>query len=159
MKKQTLINEYPGIISDIQYEIKNLENEVRVLNKLYVILDILHGVPVPEIVDKHKVSQGSVYNWVKRWNESGINGLKRKEGSKGKSKLTDEQFKELDKLIQEKNLKTAKQVHNAIVNEFEVEYSIRQIERIMKDLGYSYTKPYKIYDKMPEDAKEQLKKN
>ena len=29
----------------------------------------------------------------------------------------------------------------------------------MKDLEYSFTKAYKIYDKMPEDSKEQLKKN
>jgi putative transposase len=28
----------------------------------------------------------------------------------------------------------------------------------MKKLGYSYTKPYQIYTKMPENAKEELKK-
>lgn len=37
MSNQTLIKEYDGIISDIQDEIKKLENETRVLNKLYVI--------------------------------------------------------------------------------------------------------------------------
>ncbi len=28
----------------------------------------------------------------------------------------------------------------------------------MKKLDYTYTKPYKIYHKMPENAKEELKK-
>ena len=42
MSNQTLIEEYPGIISEIQTEIKKLENDTRVLNKLYVILDVLH---------------------------------------------------------------------------------------------------------------------
>ena len=37
MSNQTLIEEYPGIISEIQTEIKKLENDTRVLNKLYVI--------------------------------------------------------------------------------------------------------------------------
>ena len=41
---------------------------------------------------------------------------------------------------------------------YEVKYSIRQIERIMKKLNYTYTKPYQIYAKMPNDAEQQLKK-
>lgn len=44
MPNQTLIKEYSGIISDVQSEIKKLENDTKVLNKLYVILDVLHDV-------------------------------------------------------------------------------------------------------------------
>ncbi|MBE6494637.1 MAG: transposase [Methanosphaera stadtmanae] len=158
MSEQTLIKEYPGIISEIQKEIKNLENKTRVLNKLYVILDILHDVPISEIVNKHEISQATTYNWIRQWNEGGLEGLKRKKGSKGQSKLTDEQLLELDVLIQRKHLKTSKEVHNLIKHTFGVDYSIRSVERIMKKLDYSYTKPYKKYNKMPKDAKEQLKK-
>ena len=39
MSSQKLIKEYSGIISEIQTEIKKLENDTRVLNKLYVILE------------------------------------------------------------------------------------------------------------------------
>ena len=85
--------------------------------------------------------------------------LKRKEGSKGQSKLSDEQFIILDEIIQKENLQTAKEVQDKIKKEFNIEYSIRQIERIMKKLDYSYTKPYKIYSKMPDDAEEHFKKN
>ena len=42
--KKQLIDEYSGIISDIQKEIKKLENDTRVLNKLYVILDVLQAL-------------------------------------------------------------------------------------------------------------------
>ena len=56
------------------------------------------------------------------------------------------------------SLKTAKEVKYIIEVVFGVTYSIRQIERIMKKLNYSYTKPYQIYAKMPKDAKIQLKK-
>ena len=158
MSSQDLIKKYNGIVGDIQAEIKKLENDTRVLNKLYVILDILHDVPINEIIKKHDISQGTAYNWIRRWNNGGIEGLKRKKGSKGKSKLTDEQFLILDKTIQVLELKTSKEVQLYIEFLYGVKYSIRQIERIMKKLDYTYTKPYQIYTKMPNDAKKQLKK-
>ena len=64
----------------------------------------------------------------------------------------------MDEIIQKENLQTASEVQDKIKKEFNVEYSIRQIERIMKKLDYSYTKSYKIYSKMPDDAEEQFKK-
>lgn len=158
MSEQTLIKEYPGIISEVQSEIKKLENDIRVLNKLYVILDILHDNSISEITEKHDISQGTVYNWARQFNNGGVDGLSRKSGSKGQSKLTDEEFEQSDLIIQDNDLKTAKEVHHVILSLFHVNYSIRQVERIMKNLGYTYTKPYKIYHKMPENAKDELKK-
>ena len=125
MSDQTLIEEYPGIISEIQTEIKKLENDTRVLNKLYVILDVLHDEPINDIINKHGISQGTAYNWIKQWNDGGMEALKRKQGSKGQSKLTDEQFLILDKAIQENNLKTAKEVKHLIKTLFGVEYSLK----------------------------------
>ena len=57
MSNKTLIEEYPGIISEIQTEIKKLENDIRVLNKLYVILDVLHDEPINDIINKHGIGQ------------------------------------------------------------------------------------------------------
>ena len=159
MSQQTLINQYPGIKGEIQTEIKKLENDTRVLNKLYVILDVLHDIPINEIAKKHGIGQATAYRWIKQWNKGGINGLKRKEGSKRPSKLTETQFIILDKIIQQMELKTAKEVQYIIESVFGVTYSIRQVERIMKKLNYTYTKPYPIYADMPKNAKLQLKKN
>ena len=72
MSSRKLIDEYPGIISDIQTEIKKLENDTRVLNKLYVILDVLHDEPIKDIINKHGISQGTAYNWIKQWNNGGM---------------------------------------------------------------------------------------
>ena len=47
-------------------------------------------------------------------------------------------------------MQTAREVKDKIEKEFGVEYSIRSVERIMKKLNYSYTKPYKIYAKIGE---------
>ena len=110
------------------------------------------------IAKKHGISQGTAYNWIREWNTGGMEELKRKEGSKGQSKLSDEQFIILDEIIQKENLQTAKEVQDKIKKEFNIEYSIRQIERIMKKLDYSYTKPYKIYSKCLMMLKNILKK-
>ena len=158
MSNQTLIKTYKGIVGDVQTEIKKLENDTRVLNKLYVILDVLHDVPINEIIKKHDISQGTAYNWIKQWNNGGMEGLKRKKGTKGKSKLTEKQFDILDKTIQVLELKTAKEVQMYIEFIYGVTYSIRQVERIMKKLNYTYTKPYQIYSKMPDDAEDNLRK-
>ena len=72
---------------------------------------------------------------------------------KGQSKLTEDQFIRLDNLIQQQNLKTAKEFQHKIETEFEVKYSIRSVERIMNKLDYSYTKHVKYMLKCPKMQK------
>ena len=50
------------------------------------------------------------------------------------------------------------QMKDAIIEEFDVIYSDRQIRRIMKKLGFGYGKPYVIPAEAPENASKQLKK-
>ena len=84
--------------------------------------------------------------------------MKRKPGSSGKSKLTENELKKLKKLIKEKNLTDNSQIKKLIQDEFDVTYSERNISRIMDKLNFGYAKPYVIPAKSPEDAEEQLKK-
>ena len=74
-----------------------------------------------------------MYNWIREWNEGGMEGLKRKKGSKGQSKLTDEQLLLLDEIIQDENLQTAKEVKDRIEKEFDVEYRIRKCLLMLKN--------------------------
>ena len=85
--------------------------------------------------------------------------MKRKPGSSGKSKLTENELKKLKKLIKEKNLTDNSQIKKLIQDEFDVTYYERNISRIMDKLNFGYAKPYVIPAKSPEDADEQLKKH
>jgi transposase len=67
--------------------------------------------------------------------------------------------RELSKFIIENEIYGSKQVLELIKEKFSVEYSIRQVERILRDLNFGYGKPYTVFSKMPEDAGESLKKN
>jgi putative transposase len=48
--------------------------------------------------------------------------------------------------------------HYIIEVNFKVDFSERHIQRIFRNLNYTYTKPFMIYTKMPDDTEEQLQK-
>ena len=159
MTIKKLSNEENSAIAEIQEEIKKLKGNVKVLKKLYVILDVLHNIPAKEVAEKHQIGIATVYRYVNEWKDGGIENLNRKKGTGEKSKLTKEQFIILDRIIQQMDLKTAREVRYIIESVYGVTYSIRQVSRIMKKLNYTYSKPYQIYSKMPKDAKKQVEDN
>ena len=66
--------------------------------------------------------------------------MKRKPGSRGKSKLSDDDLIKLKKLIKEQNLTGIRQIKKLIHDEFDVTYSERQISRIMNKLNFGLCK-------------------
>ena len=74
------------------------------------------------------------------------------------SKLTYDQMIELDKLIEETLDMSMKDVHTLVKEKFNVVYSLKQIAKITKKLGYNYAKAYSKFSKTPKDADKQLKK-
>ena len=74
------------------------------------------------------------------------------------SKLTYDQLIELDKIIEKTPNISMKDVHILVNEKFNVNYSLKQIGKIMKKLGYNYSKAYPKSSKSPKDAEKQLKK-
>lgn len=159
MGRKPNINKDFTSVEELQFRIKRLEYDVKVLNKLYFINDVYHGVSIKESCKKLGITNVTGSNWLKQWNKGGFDFLGRKTGSGGQSKLTPRQKEELSKIIIENEIYSSKQALELIKEKFGVEYSIRQVERILRDLKFGYSKPYTVYSKMPEDAEELLKKN
>lgn len=145
-------------LSKIRSEKARIKSEWTYFEKLTFIEDVYAGENVNYAIEKRGKTAQTGYNWVNAWNESGFEGLKRKPGSTGKSKLTENELKELKKLIKERKLTGNRQIKKLIQDEFGVTYSERNISRIMDKLNFGYAKPYVIPAKSPEDADEQLKK-
>lgn len=157
MGRNVLINK-DITISEIRREKAKIKSEWSYFEKLTFIEDIYAGENVNYAIEKRGKTAQTGYNWVNAWNESGFEGLKRKSGSRGKSKLSEEELINLKKLIKKHNLTGICQIKKLIQDEFDVTYSERQISRIMNKLNFGYAKPYVIPAKSPEDAEEQLKK-
>ena len=140
--------------------IRRHQQEADVLRKLIFIRFLYNGKTVDESVELMEVSLSTGHRWLDEWNEGGYEGLypKYKNGGR-KAKLTDEQFKKLDELMYNETYLNTRKVHELIQNNFNVDYSLKQVREIVHKLGYSYKKGYVIYSKMPADAPITLKKN
>ena len=104
-------------------------------------------------------SHNTGYDWQRRWNKEGYDGLKPKFGGGKPSKLSDEQKKDLVVKLKEKNNWTTQEVQKLIENEYDVEYSSKQIIVILRQFGMKYGKPYPQDYRRPENAEDNLKKN
>jgi transposase len=103
----------------------------------------------------------TVGNWVKAYNEQGINGLIPDYSKCGtKSKLTDQQLLKLKNTLTNPNKNyTLKDAKKLIELEFGVTYSYKQVwEIVRKKLGLNYRKPFIIYNEAPKDAENILLK-
>ena len=96
--------------------------------------------------------------WLIRWNESGYEGLVPRFAGGKPSKLTEDQIKELKALLEAKDLWYLNDIVELIKTKFGVEYSERQIRRILKSFKMKHVKPYQIDYRKPKDAWGKLKK-
>lgn len=145
-------------ISTIRELKREYRQYVEAYDRLTFIEDIYNDKNVKEASKLSNITSQTGYNWLKEWNEYGLDSLFRKEGSGRKPKISDEQKIILKENIIKKDLTSVREVRHEIRELFDVEYSERHIRRLMKELGFGYGKPYIIPLESPEDAEEQLKK-
>ncbi|GAA5819268.1 MAG: IS630 family transposase [Methanobrevibacter sp. CfCl-M3] len=123
-------------VEKLKKQISRLEMDVRILNRLHFINDIYHGMTVPQASAKAGIDKVTGYSWLKRWNNKGYDGLKPDYGIGRPSKISNEQKQKMKELIVKNNIKTTKEVKNLIKNEFQVEYSDKQVTVILRELGF-----------------------
>ena len=113
---------------------------------------------VGEFIRKDRKTVG---NWVKNYDEYGIEGLIPDYSNCGtKSKLTNDQLIELKILLSDPDKHyTIIGAQELIKERFGVKYSYKQVWEITrKKLGFNYCKPFLIYNEAPADAEEILLK-
>jgi putative transposase len=156
MASDLIIKEHVPL-EELNRVIREVEKDVKTLNRLHLIRQIYKTNNVAKACDILDVPVRTGYNWVDKWNKGGIEGLKHKLGAGRKPFLTEEEFQELDKWMEQEEFLETKDVYLYIKDNFGVDYSIRQVERIVNKLNYTWVKPYPIADKQPPDAEELLK--
>ncbi|HIH60111.1 MAG: helix-turn-helix domain-containing protein [Candidatus Thermoplasmatota archaeon] len=144
--------------ADITKRIREERNGVRVITRLIFIKFLYTGMGVIEASKNVGVAKRVGYQWIKRWNESSYDGLTPIFAGGKLGKLSMEQKDELKALLQAKDLWYLKDIVDLITTKFSVEYSERQIRRILKSFKMTHTKPYRVYYNKPDDADKKLKK-
>jgi len=139
-------------------QIKTLENDAKILRRLYFIKYRYDGKMVSESAKLVGITKRVGYIWQDRWNENGYEGLIPKYAGGRPSKLTDAQKGQLVQLLKQNDTWTTEEVRDLIVKEFNVEYTNKQIRVILKNIGMKCAKPFPHDYRRPANAEEILKK-
>lgn len=134
--------------------IREKEKEVKVLNRLYFMNYLYSGCSVPRASEKLGITKVTGYNWLKRWNEEGYEGLIPRFAGGRPSKLTDAEKSQLKELLQERDNWTTKEIRELIWDRFSVEYSLKQVGIILRSLGLKFGKNYPREYQRPKDDQE-----
>jgi putative transposase len=145
-------------IEELYKRIKTLENDTKVLRRLYFIKYRYEGKAVSESARLVGITKRVGYIWQERWNKKGYEGLIPQYAGGRPSKLTDAQKERLIHLIKQTDTWTTEEVRALIFKEFNVEYSSKQIRIILKNTGMRYAKPFTHDYRRPKNAEEILKK-
>lgn len=145
-------------IEELYKRIKTLENDTKVLRRLYFIKYRYEGKTVSESARLVGITKRVGYIWQERWNKKGYEGLIPQYAGGRPSKLTDAQKERLNHLLKQTDTWTTEEVRALIFNEFNVEYTGKQIRIILKNAGMRYAKPFTHDYRRPKNAEEILKK-
>jgi len=144
-------------MDELEKRIKSLEKDTRILKRLYFIRYRYQGYTVKEASEMVGVTEAIGYEWQRRWNEEGYEGLIPRFGGGKPPKLTSEQKEQLKKELEGKNW-TTEEVRELIFKDFEVMYTLKHVRTILKKLGMNHAKPYPHDHRRPENAEDMLKK-
>ena len=143
---------------ELNKRIKSLEKDVKVLKRLYFIKYRYEEVSVDESAKRVGISKPVAYIWQDRWNKEGYKGLIPKFAGGKPSKLSDSQKEQLKEMLKERDDWATEDVRKLVFQEFNVEYTPKQIRVILKGFGMNLAKPFPHDYRRPEDAEDRLKK-
>ncbi|EON74802.1 Transposase [Lunatimonas lonarensis] len=134
--------------------------------RLYAVLQVSLGQPSRNLEELYQTSFKQITNWVHRFEQEGIDGLRDKPGRGRKPLLSAEQSGELLRLMLHESPTdhgyntetwTGPILIDWIRKSYGIEYRKAQIYNIIKQLGLSYQKAKGFYPEADENAQEEFK--
>ena len=151
-------------LSELELRIKTVSDEIgkvkrmeRAKTRLQFIRLKYKGYSTVDASDALGINHQTGYNWLKGWNENGLNFIEPNFSGGPKSRLSEEQRWKF-KLWVERENPTTKEALEYIRKNYGVEYTPTHLNRLMTSLGFKHAKPYLIDRRRPEDSEEILKK-
>jgi transposase len=146
-------------IEDLQTMLKK-EKKKLAKNRLKACILRKEGKTISQIVSKMRKPRTTIFDWLSKIQKFGLNRIYNQKQPGNKGKLSKENLKELDRILQDSPQKqnipfkfwTNKLVQYFIQIKFKISYGIRFIQQITKKLGFSLQKP------RPKNPKTSIKK-
>ena len=142
------ITDSEEMILVLQDEIRRSEQS-RYDHRLHGVLLVAQGMSAHQVAGYLGDSPRTVQNWVRRLNEEGLIGLTETPGRGRPGRLSESQLKELGTVLRasprrvgmEANLWDGKTLRHWLQEHWQVEMSVRQCQRIFRQLGFRQRKP------------------
>lgn len=118
-----------------------LQKEKRLADRIKSVLSLNNGHSAPLIASILLIDEVTLYRWVKRFQESGIEGLLEMRYVGGQSKLFLAQRNQLKQYLQFHTLATVTEIVSHIHKTYGVKYSVVGATKLLHKLGFVYKKP------------------
>ena len=160
-------NTDPALLLEQGKAIMSSTDESRYLFRVFAVNMVLSGTPASQVGASAGFTKAAVTGWVKTVDEQSFEALRPQQRSGRPAKLTEDQLKEIDAVIQTDPKEHGFKVWNGpslssyIKSQYGVEIGIRQCQRLFHSLGYSRIRPQPYPSKGYEDTaeREAFKKN
>lgn len=164
--KRLSIPDAEMVIMALQDEIKR-SSEARYDHRLHSVLLVAQGMNCREVSDLLGDAPRTVEYWVNRFLEDGLSGLADADRPGRPSKLTTSQIEQIGKVLREEpykagldgNVWDGKTLSEYIAKTFNVDLSIRQCQRLFRQLGFRLRKPRPQIASADPELREAFKKN
>lgn len=144
---------------ELQERIRS-EKDANLRDKYRAILWILQGVPRNEVAERLGVERETIYNWVKRYNAEGEDGLFRKPGQGRKRTLTEEKVEEIKRWVTEEGgVWTLEKMRVKLEQEEGIEVTQQAIWYRLRESRWSWKTGRQSNPEKDEKAQEDFKKN
>lgn len=142
------ITDATTIILGLQDEIRRSE-ESRYDHRLHGVLLVAQGMTCPQVAELLGDAPRSVEYWVRRFEQSGLAGLREGERSGRPGRLKEKQLREINSALRRMprelglggNLWDGKTLAAWIAKRYEIELGVRQCQRLFRQLGFRLRKP------------------
>ena len=127
--------------NQLNKKIRKLEEDTKVLYKLYFIRHLYNDKSIEEAADLEDISISTAYDWLNRWNENGIEGLRTKPRSGRPGSLSQKDKEKLDSIFIETEFLTTQKAHKIIKETCGLDFTLKHVRTILHQLDYYYTQP------------------
>ena len=124
------------------------ETHAKVVRRLQAVLGVLEGQPLPELAAQVQLSGRSIYTWVGRYNERGLDGLRDRPGRGRKGPLSPDQEGQLKARLHagataDDGVCTLRgeDVRRIQQDEYGVVRGLRATDNLLHALGFSVLRP------------------
>lgn len=140
------------------------ETNGRMRVRLMALSHIKEGANNAQTARNLHISRRSVNDWVKRFYENGLEGLKEKPRTGRPCALNGSQLTQLGEYVRNNSIKEnggrlkAETLATYIAQEFKVEYTIFNVYRLLHQLGFSWITSRSRHPKQSDKIQEDFKK-